>query len=445
MPKRTLPDQPSLENLRKQAKGLAKAFRDADPDAVSRIREFHPHAARVSQDGRLPLADAQLVIAREYGLKSWRHLLAHLALDPGGRKLHELDLLFQDLPDVRSKTLPLVEVLEREAGALLNGHRAHLPAAAELLRLHRPARWRELGRKVTDDEIFHRELSLEDARGVISGLHRFDGWSDVVAHGDEPVDPDFEAAADAVVAGDAEALRAMLERRPSLVHARSPFRHRCTLLHYVGANGVEEMRQWQSPPNAVEIAQLLLDGGADPDATCPCYGPADTPLYLLITSGHPAGAGVQGDLVEVLCRAGAKPNGRDDDGGPFWEAIKWQYAPAAERLARCGARVDNLLFAAAVGDLAAVTGFFDQTGRLRPGQSWGRARAVERELDLDHILEYALIFAAAHGRRSVVEYLLTKDPDLTIREPFWKGNALEAAEHHKRTDIIALLKPHFGV
>jgi hypothetical protein len=105
--------------------------------------------------------------------------------------------------------------------------------------------------------------------------------------------------------------------------------------------------------------------------------------------------------------------------------------------------VDNLLFAAAVGDLDAVRGYFDEAGRLKPAQTWARAHAAQRELALDHILEYALIFAAAHGRRAVVEFLLTKAPDLSVKEPFWKATALEAAAHHKHVEIVALLEPLF--
>jgi len=32
---------------------------------------------------------------------------------------------------------------------------------------------------------------------------------------------------------------------------------------------------------------------------------------------------------------------------------------------RCGARVDNIVFAAALGDLDAVEGYFDSSGQLR--------------------------------------------------------------------------------
>jgi hypothetical protein len=93
---------------------------------------------------------------------------------------------------------------------------------------------------------------------------------------------------------------------------------------------------------------------------------------------HPAAAGVQADLVEVLCGAGASPNGLDDDGRPLWEAIKSGYTPAAERLIHCGAQVDNLLFAAALGNLAAVNRYFDGEGALvvDRARDWGKAHCT---------------------------------------------------------------------
>ena len=88
----------------------------------------------------------------------------------------------------------------------------------------------------------------------------------MLAHADEVVDPAFEAACDAIVEGDAAVLRALLARDPALLHARSRFAHHQTLLQHVAANGIEHSRQWQSPPNAVEIAEILLGAGAEPDA-----------------------------------------------------------------------------------------------------------------------------------------------------------------------------------
>jgi ankyrin repeat protein len=207
-----------------------------------------------------------------------------------------------------------------------------------------------------------------------------------------------------------------------------------------------------SPSNAVDIARILIDAGAEPDATCDSYGGNSTAMTLLVSSAHPAAAGVQSDLIETLCKAGAKPNGRGDDGMPLWSAIVAWYPPAAEALVRCGARVDNLLFAAAVGDLTLVKSYFDEAGRPLQDRAyrWGSARAMalprpqEKTLHPERMLEYALHWAAAFRRRSVVEFLLTKHPDLQVREPLWNNTILQAAMYGGDPNIINIIKPLFG-
>jgi hypothetical protein len=436
MPARTLPEPPSLENLKKQAKDLTKAYRAGQPEAIARVAALRPNVAAAPESRRFALADAQLVVAREYGLKSWPRLVRHLALDANARRLHELDVFFQELPGVRSETLTLLELLEREVDALLAAHRARVAGVAALIRGARGQKGRP---DESDAAIFDAELTRDQAREAIARWHWFGSWADAQRSAGAVVDPIFEAAADAIVAGEAEGLAALVARAPAIVRARSPFGHHATLLHHVTANGVEVSRQWQSPSNAVELARILLAAGADVDATCDAYGGGWTALTLLVTSGHPALAGVQADLVEVLCRSGASPDGLEDDGKPLWDAITSGYTPAVDRLVRCGARVDNLIFAASVGDLDAVSRYFDAEGKLdlARARDWGKAHLPG--LGRDHVLEYALIHAAYHGRREVVELLLSKGPDLAVREPFWNNTALEAAEYSRHAAIAALI------
>ncbi len=182
----------------------------------------------------------------------------------------------------------------------------------------------------------------------------------------------------------------------------------------------------------MEIADTLLGAGAEPDARSDSYdGKCTTALELLVSSSPPAEAGVQADLVETLCRGGANPNGPDDDGAPLWTAITFSYTRSAERLAQCGARLDNLVFAAVVGDVDRVKTFFGDDGRLVPirGRSGERVGLRGPTLDKSHIVEYALIYAAGHGRRPVVEFLMTKKPDLDVKEPVHGGSALGWARH----------------
>lgn len=117
----------------------------------------------------------------------------------------------------------------------------------------------------------------------------------------------FERAADAVVEGDLNTLAALLRDHPVLARARSSRPHRCTLLHYLGANGVEGERQ-TTPANAVRAIELLLNAGSDPNASCYTYrgGPDESTVGLLTSSGHPRDAGLTVSMVAALAKGGAR-------------------------------------------------------------------------------------------------------------------------------------------
>ena len=78
MPTRDLPSRPNLTQLKLQAKELLQAHREGNLAAAGRVLGHHPK--RIGQslqdvlDQPLTLADAQLVIAREYGFASWPQL-----------------------------------------------------------------------------------------------------------------------------------------------------------------------------------------------------------------------------------------------------------------------------------------------------------------------------------------------------------------------------------
>jgi ankyrin repeat protein len=69
---RSLPAHPDFEQQKKQAKELLKSFTAGGGDAVARIRAVLPDKQRIT------LADAQLVLAREYGFVSWAALKQHV-------------------------------------------------------------------------------------------------------------------------------------------------------------------------------------------------------------------------------------------------------------------------------------------------------------------------------------------------------------------------------
>jgi ankyrin repeat protein len=222
----------------------------------------------------------------------------------------------------------------------------------------------------------------------------------LVRAGAKPVDDDdlfevFEEAADAVVHGQLGHLRALLDRHPRLVAMRSTRQHHATLLLYAGANGTEAERQ-RTPPNIVEIVELLLARGSDPNATAFTYGggPQQTTLYLAFTSSHPEEAGVMPDLVRALVRGGARI---DDDAR---DAIQTAQRSALPVLVEAGATVD-LWIAATLGRFEDVRRLVAPDGTLRPGAKIGSEATVDDRV----ILDRAIREAARAGHRDIVAYL----------------------------------------
>jgi ankyrin repeat protein len=92
--RRTLPDRPSLEHLRKQAKDLLRDARADDSAALARIaagsRDVRDRATRGGTGADVLLAHAQLAVAREYGFPSWPRLVRHVEAGSGGFVLRPL-------------------------------------------------------------------------------------------------------------------------------------------------------------------------------------------------------------------------------------------------------------------------------------------------------------------------------------------------------------------
>ena len=80
MPTSEFPREPNLEHLRNQAKVLRRRVLVGDSAARELVREFHPRlaGADVQALAAVTLADAQLVIARQYGFGSWPKLRRHV-------------------------------------------------------------------------------------------------------------------------------------------------------------------------------------------------------------------------------------------------------------------------------------------------------------------------------------------------------------------------------
>jgi ankyrin repeat protein len=350
---------------------------------------------------------------------------------------------------------------EQQAQNLLAGHGAGDPAAIDLFHRKHPRfldekiKWRP--KFIADSEISDAALSLDDARLAVARTYDFLDWPSLAAYvqavSQEGPAFEFESAVEAVVNGDLAALDDALRRSPARVRARSsrvccfdPPLHRATLLHYVAANGVEAYRQ-KTPANAVEIARALLQAGAEPDALADMYGAECTPMSMLVSSSHPAAAGLQVPLVELLLDFGAAIEGRGTRkwGGPLFTALTFGMIDAAKALAQRGARID-LPDAAGLGladDAVRLLPFADAQARHRAlsvAAQHGHAQIVRLLLDAgedpnrynpdsNHPHTTPLHQAVLGGHEAVVRLLVERGARLDIRDAIWQGTPLGWALH----------------
>ena len=292
----------------------------------------------------------------------------------------------------------------------------------------------------------------------------FPSWSNMKRHIESRIEiSSFDKAVQAIIGGDATTLRQLLRGEPQLIRARSASAHECTLLHYIAANGVENELQ-KSPPNAVEIAHILLEAGAEVDATSEMYGGGYTTMNGLVTSVWPYRAGVQEDLVEVLLDAGAAIDGLEEDGAPVRLALKFGYVEAARKLERRGCRIDRLDVAAGLGRVDLMEEMLTETtGSEALRSAWALACGnghieaarllLEHGVDIDWQLEgggtalHAAILqgeggGAPSGRLDVVQFLIETGADQDIRHAKYNATGIDFASHNGRKDIVEYLLNH---
>jgi hypothetical protein len=164
MPIKSLPSSPSLDHLKHQAKDLLAAVNARDPEALSRIREFHPTFANREEDAGFSLADAQLVIAREYGFESWPKLKRHI---------------------LSTSERPTLERYAKIAEDLLKAYRTGDSDAMQTVWTHFGHRrtWEVMRRYVlldlgkgSNSEKPETDISLADAELLVARGHGFESW-----------------------------------------------------------------------------------------------------------------------------------------------------------------------------------------------------------------------------------------------------------------------------
>ena len=349
-----------------------------------------------------------------------------------------------------------LEDYEREAKALFDALQARENAALWNFKWMHP---HYRGKTVQD--VKPETLDLDDARLVVCQEYAFHTWYDLGSFAAEvqregPART-FEIAVEAVVSGDVAKLRSMLQADPGLARARSARRHHATLLHYIAANGVEGVRQ-KTPANAVEVARLLLDAGADPDALAVMYDNLCTTMSMLVSSAHPAEAGLQAELAETLLDYGAASTGP----GSAWQsnlmtALSFGYVGTAERLVKRGAPIDDLPAAAGLGRVEETVRLLPAADRrsrhvaLALASQHGHAEVVRALLDAGedpnrynpdgfHSHSTPLHQAIASDRPGVVRLLLDRGARTDIKDTIYQGTALDWAIYCERPAIADELR-----
>lgn len=207
--------------------------------------------------------------------------------------------LYRDIFALNLAQLSVEQLLDLQAERMQQAHRNGDTAICFQLRCWSPS----LLSQTTEHIMNLDTLSLETCRTSMAREYGYTDWNHV-KQSNHSHDADFEFAVQATVTGDIESLKQVVTQKPDSVRQCSCYAHNATLLHYLGANGVETQRQ-TTPYAAAEIAAYLLESGSDVNATANMYG-GSSPLALMTTSAHPAGAGVIEDLVTAMRKYGAR-------------------------------------------------------------------------------------------------------------------------------------------
>jgi ankyrin repeat protein len=388
---KTLPERPDLDQLKKQAKDLLNDIRAGDAEALARVPE--------NDRANFALADAQRVLAREYGFPSWTKLKERVEMS--GPAIAARSLIQASLHGNSEK----VEAILREYPRL---SRAGLHVAAVLgdavgvrdwLR-HDPS----LATKASGESNWTPLLSACVGRVGGNDESRADCVRQLLAAGANPndhwVDASFPNAKLPALYGATginnypQTARVLLAAGAnpndgeSVYHAAER-NHVASLeaLLESGADLSQRNEQWSNTPlyfllghaattRQAEAARAgivwLLEHGANPNVTA--YGEGEVPLFAAIRGGWDAG------LFEIFLQHGADARAQRKDSYRLIDyAVRRGREDVVALLVKYGAvrdpvPLDEFLGAVARGDTAAA-------------RRWLATRPSWREEQADVILQ----------------------------------------------------------
>lgn len=159
MPDRHFPVRPNLRQLKRQAKNLLRAIRRGEAAAVAELRRNHPASP---DPANAILADAQLALARSYGIASWPRLVLSCEL---------IDAICRDdVTTVRRLVVKHPALLHEDARAVRGNWGPPMSYAANLGRDRIIRMLRELG--AADLQFAFDRACLQGELGTARLLHR---------------------------------------------------------------------------------------------------------------------------------------------------------------------------------------------------------------------------------------------------------------------------------
>jgi ankyrin repeat protein len=464
-----LPERPSLEQLKRQAKDLLRSAKAREGDALARFRTL-PAFAHQRDDAQLAatiaLHDAQSVVAREQGFPSWTALaerVEELVLDFDAAVVQFIEAATEVQP---ARAERMLRLFPRIAGAsfhtaLLLGDVAEVERRLE----QRPSLAKEAGGPRSWPPLLylcHTSLDFgAPARrdGLVACARQ------LIAHGAD-VNARYpwlhHGVQRAALWGAVCVTRLLPLARLLLEHGADP-NDGVTLplaasggdlasLELLHAHGANVNQPWASDGSATLYAILnwadtptgvrwLLEHGADPDPVFAANG--ETPLHVVARRWDAA-------LCEALVRRGAAIERKRGDGRtPYAVAELAGNDGVARWLAEHGAStelssVDRLVAACSRGDRASAEAMLaaqpDLASQLGPEHYAALYRAAERNdtraletmlacgFDPNHAddeIGKTPLHAAAHeGRPEIVRLLLAHGASVSARDREFHGQPL---------------------
>lgn len=463
----SLPPNPSLENLKKQAKTLQKKWRACDLETLSRIRAAHPQYTGISDEqlssAKPRLTDCQLVLAREAGFESWPQMKVAVqsSNQEAANQFVDLACLCYDDPHY--------------------DHRSFHARAQDMLANHPELAGANIWAAAASGNASAVDSSLGKDPELVNrpGPH---GWAPLLCacySRVKPVDPSHSTYQVAKLlldrGADPNAYTIKHNDPPGSDRAR-----RFTALTGVFGGGSTGMVNQPPHPQWRELAELLLSRGADPADEQALSINQGASLEILLRYGLKSDAQTRteagvitllgreisqaarnghADRVKLLLAHGAKTDEMFRGKTPWRHAMELGNLQIARLLEEAGAPtselndVERFTSLCVAGDEPGARAMLDRAPDLlerapksmvNQATNTGRTEAVLLALDLgfdpDYIDEVAALHNAAGGdKEEIVRLLLKRGASLSVREPFYDGTPVEWADFFDQTRMRDML------